>query len=251
MGDEQSKRRLGSGEGEGDIVVCPRIPSANTPMRNKKLQFVFGFVFVYFGILIGGFLFKRYGNGSALVADLLSHLVMPVLVFFGLFYRDKKNFAMALDEFKCTFSSVVVSAALGLCFALVFLYASQVSIPSIGVVGANAPQSLLALVTTQYGVAGVLYLAASAAVVEELLFKTILIRAIDQNLTQNRFAVLSALLFVLLHATQGPIAIFVIAIYGYLTAVYYFQERRILNLIVLHGVADTLVFLYWGSISRI
>lgn len=181
-------------------------------------------------------------------ADVVSHLAIPIAGFFWLYSRNRHWVNSLSIALRWSSGGVGASVLLGCCFALIFLKASQLSIPSMGIVGAGLPSPFIVSIIERYGFFGILYLSLPTAVLEELLFKNVLMHALGKSVSELQFCLISTLLFVVFHLSQSPFALLTIAGFGLLTASYYYQKRSLLNLIVLHGTADTLIFAYWNSV---
>ena len=89
----------------------------------------------------------------------------------------------------------------------------------------------------------------TAAFIEELVFRAFLINSLDYLFGGNKISVwvaviLSSLIFGMIHSYQGITGILITTFVGLIFGIgYIFNKRRILPLILVHGIIDSLTLI--------
>lgn len=111
-------------------------------------------------------------------------------------------------------------------------------------------KSINYLVISKMGFWGVLYLAMTAAIHEEWLYKWVLIRCFADKTNFYKPILIASPLFAITHASQGFTAVIVNAVYSIITLLYYYKKRNLFNLMTLHFIEDLFLFSFmWAWMS--
>lgn len=87
------------------------------------------------------------------------------------------------------------------------------------------------------------YAAATAAIVEEFVFKVLLFRARNKWGGEMTFVACSALTFSIIHLEQGLAAMIMIGVvFGVPTSMYYWRSKEVGNLVLFHFFSDLIFF---------
>jgi len=218
-------------------------------MTNQKIFALF------FLIWYSGHFFRNYllhlSDILGLFADLVICLILP-LVFMRMLYLDHRSLFLKISsDVRWSGIGIFVSFLLGITSAYI-LYMTGYWSANYFHYDFHIQDNLILLAIKQYGVFGVFYLAFTAGIFEELLFKSVLIRCFNKEPSKFIFVASSVVLFGALHYWHGPLAALIIAmLYGLPTSIYYYYKRNILNLIVVHSVGDLLTFIWvWGWMDK-
>lgn len=198
------------------------------------------FIAIYAYQLFNAFLLVK--GGVLFFIDIIFFFVFPITLLAQLSRVVPIFRMMIIDGLRrCTFTNFFASASCGVLYGYLFLYLNSLF---------SAPladnEEFLPYVLIHGGLAGVFYLALSAGVVEEVLYKTLLGQVVAGRMSDISFAVVSGILFGAAHLEHGIVSALAVAIlYGIPTAYYYRRTNNLLGLIVLHFIDDNLFF---GSI---
>lgn len=205
-------------------------------------EFLFVFLILYSSLYLKTYVAVTSSSLAALVADVSTYLVLPGIVIVILFLFRRYALLEMVLEVKWSREGILFSALLGVAFAYIY----QASVTSLARISGSQFQrqvDLPLIVVDQLGLIGVFYLAISAALFEEWLYKFVLIRTFRREPSLFAFVTASAVLFGIPHLWQGPIAtVLVTVLYGVPSAIYYYHARNILNVVVVHIVASLLLF---------
>lgn len=206
----------------------------------RSKVFLFIFIFLYVGVFVrhASFLLNF---GMTLLADVAVYLLIPLFISIICYAYARNGFNELLAEARSRSHSGLLFALLGFVYANVSVFCVRWSEYLLNYhVDRSVDISLLFIV--KFGFYGVLYLSITAALFEELLFKSILIRCFKGTPSKYIFITLSSISFVASHYWQGYVSMFVIAIlFAVPTTIYYYRTRNILNLFVFHFAADFLM----------
>ncbi len=223
----------------GEAGHCRQSP----PIAQYKI-FAAIFSVLYLGIYAVNVLMLT--NKEAVTAvDIAGHVAIPLAILLTLYFSHRQTFWAMAAELKWSSLGVLCSLLLGLLLAHLFsdvIYKLMSLVPHIPFPLAGK-ENFTAYFIQREGWIGVWFMAITAGVFEEFLYKTVLIRAFKNPPSQGTFAAVSSILFGVSHFMgQGliPVVIYTI-MFGYPTAVYYYQERKILNLIVIHMTIDLML----------
>lgn len=199
------------------------------------------FLILYIGIYLRHYLNVVHPE-LALFGDFTVHLLLPMFLVLILFLFRRSAILEMATELKWSWIGIFFSSLLGIASAYI-LFGSIAWLEYFINFSFNRPHDWPLIVIKQFGAEGALYLAITAGLFEEWLFKSVLIRSFRKNPSQFVFVTTSTILFGAVHYWQGPIATIIITFfYGVPSAIYYYQEKNILNLITMHVVADLLIF---------
>lgn len=207
----------------------------------KHKTFMLIFIFLYTGIFVRHALFPL-NLELMLLLDMAVYVLFPLLITGACYAAVRESFIEIIAELKSTWKGVLLFALLGIVYAnlsIFFVRWSEYLLNYYVVRHTDISQ----LIIVKFSFYGVLYLSITAAVFEEWLFKSVLIRCFRRTPKELMFVTISSFLFVMSHSWQGPISMFFLALlFALPTAVYYYRTKNILNLVVFHFVADLLIF---------
>lgn len=195
--------------------------------------------------------FFRYSTAEIrLLVDAATHFLWPFLIAIYIFKTIPGSLREFLSEFRISISGFVTFAFLGFAFACFYVYINKFNYSGIN---QNIPflKSINYLVISKMDFWGVLYLASTAAIHEEWLYKWVLIRCFEDKAKLYKPILIASLLFSITHASQGLTAVIVNAMYSIITLIYYYKKRNLFNLITMHFIEDLFLFSFmWAWISK-
>ena len=203
--------------------------------------FLLIFSFLYTGIFVRHALFSL--NLEVMLSlDMAVYVIFPLLIAGTCYATARDRFIETIAEFKSTWKGVLLFALLGIVYANLSIFCVSWAEYFINYYVVRYTD-ISQLIIAKFSLYGVLYLSISAAIFEEWLYKSVLIRCFRGYPKEFVFVTTSSLLFVISHYWQGSISMFFMALlFALPTAVYYYRTRNILNLFVFHFVADFLIF---------
>ncbi|WP_333878553.1 CPBP family intramembrane glutamic endopeptidase [Methylobacter sp.] len=179
--------------------------------------------------------------GIRILVDATTHFLWPLLIAIYIFKTIPGSLREFFSEFRISISGFLMFVFLGFAFACFYVYINKFNYSGIN---QNIPflKSINYLVISKMGFWGVLYLASTAAIHEEWLYKWILIRCFEGKTKLYKPILIASPLFAITHASQGFTAVIVTAIYSMITLLYYYKKRNLFNLITMHFIADLFLF---------
>lgn len=214
---------------------------SNSKERPGYAVFVGIFLLLYTGIYLPHFLIANQLE-FGLIADFAVHALVPIFIIQALYVFDGSAVHDMAAELKWSWVGMLLSILLGIASAYILVIGIAETEQIFGFYNKdqiNVPQ----IVIIKFNALGAFYLALTAGLFEEWLFKPMLIRCFRSTPNPFIFVTTSAVLFGATHYWQGLGAVLVVTlVYGLPTAIYYVKKRSILNLVILHVVADILVF---------
>ncbi len=194
------------------------------------------FVFIYAYPALNAFLPTKGVLG--LYIDIVSFCVIPAAGLYTLYRVDLVFRLVLIDGLKqCSWKNSAALLLCGILFAYVDMYAQKYFN---GNVAAN---DVVTYALQTGGLLGVFYLALSAGVFEELLYKALLNYAVPGRIGNASFAILSGVIFGAAHIEQGiSMTLLTILCFGIPTAYYYRVSNNLLGLMIMHFVVDFLLF---------
>ena len=233
------------------------IKSNTSPMQRFNPLFIAIFLVLYsFPFGNGFFAFAKINLPFSL--DLIFYFVIPIFIGLYLYRYKQETFTEIRYEGKYDnhWSTIIWAIVFGILSVRLFnflqhdLYRPSLALlrnlnlanPSIILQGV-APTFATENSSKYWHLTKALYGAITAGVVEELLYKSVLIRISKKEFGITRFTLLSSILFCAVHFEQGLISsLLILFIWGIPTAIYYYKERKLLPLIVMHITADFIFF---------
>jgi len=179
--------------------------------------------------------------GTRIFVDATTHFLWPLLIAIYIFKTIPGSLREFFSEFRVSISGVLIFVFLGFSFACFYVYINKFNYSGINQ-NINFLKSINYLIISKMGFWGVLYLASTAAIHEEWLYKWILIRCFEDKTKLYKPILVASPLFAITHASQGFTAVIVTAIYSMITLLYYYKKRNLFNLITMHFIADLFLF---------
>jgi hypothetical protein len=185
-----------------------------------------------------------------ILVDAITHFLWPLLIAIYIFKTIPGSLNEFCSEFRISIGGFLVFVFLGFASACFYVYVNKFNYSGIN---QNIPflKSINYVVISQMGFWGVFYLAITAAIHEEWLYKWVLIRCFTDKTKLYKPILVALPLFAITHASQGFTAIIVTAIYSMITLLYYYKKRNLFNLMTMHFVEDLFLFsfmLAWMSV---
>ena len=211
-----------------------------SPLEKHKFYLLI-FIFLYSGVFVRHALFL-FNLEVMLLSDMTVYVLIPLLIAGAFYATARDRFIEIVAEFKWTSRGLLLFALLGILYANLSIFCVRWTeyFTNYYVVQHT---DISQLIIVKFGFYGVLYLSISAAIFEELLFKSVLIRCFKGCPTELMFVTVSSFLFVVSHYWQGPISMFfMVLLFALPTAVYYYRTKNIINLLLFHFVSDFLIF---------
>lgn len=210
-------------------------------VTSKHKVYMFMFMFLYTGIFVRHALFSL-NLEVMLLSDVIVYVLLPLLIA-GAFYTSARDgFIEIVAELKFTWKGILLFTLLGIAYANLSIFCIQWSEYLLNHYVVRYTD-ISQIIIVKFGFYGVLYLSITAAIFEECLFKSVIIRCFRGTPKEFVFVTISSLLFVMSHYWQGLLSMFFLAmLFAFPTAVYYYRTRNILNLTAFHFIADLLIF---------
>lgn len=196
-------------------------------------------------------IFSLYSTvGARISVDATTHFLWPLLIAIYIFETAPGSLKEFCSEFRISISGFILFAFLGFAFACFYAYINKFNYSGINQ-NITFLKSTNYLVIRQMGFWGVLYLASTAAIYEEWLYKWVLIRCFEDKTKLYKPVFIASPLFAITHASQGFTAVIVTAMYSMITLLYYYKKRNLFNLVIMHFVEDLFLFSFmWAWISK-
>lgn len=178
-----------------------------------------------------------------ILLDAIFVVLLPLAVMIAYFRSNNNATHVLLNEYSTTYAriaiSILIGGSTGIVGIVIFTKLFQLFSPSGSI-------SYVPILIKEYGLKSILYLAVSAGLFEEFLFKFVLIRtSVFFFEARSTFVVASASLFAICHLEQGVVpALFYGVVFGATTAHIYHKYRKLSELTVVHFVVD---FLFLGN----
>lgn len=188
--------------------------------------------------------------GARIFVDATTHFLWPLLIAIYIFKTIPGSLKEFCSEFRISISGFILFVFLGFAFAC--FYVAYIN-GNYSRINENIPflKSIKHLVISKMDFWGVLYLASTAAVHEEWLYKWVLVRCFEDKTKLYKPILIASPLFAITHASQGFTAVIVTAIYSMTTLLYYYKKRNIFNLITMHFITDLFLFSFmWAWMSK-
>lgn len=179
--------------------------------------------------------------GARIFVDAITHFLWPLLIAIYIFKTIPGSLREFFSEFRVSISGFVLFVFLGFLSACFYVYINKFNYSGIS---QSIPflKSINYLVISKMNFWGVLYLASTAAIHEEWLYKWVLIRCFEDKTKLYKPILVASPLFAITHASQGLTAVTVTAIYSMITLLYYYKKRNLFNLITMHFITGLFLF---------
>lgn len=210
------------------IAIIDTVGSAASKKRIAAVMFVVSYSYP----LLNSYITIQGAIGLCL--DFLMFFCIPVACFILLSSMDPFFRQMLIDGMKrCSTKDLVILLICGVCLAYLYMYISPYS---------SSEESITSYALKKWGLAGVIYLALSAGVIEEALYKPLLNYVIPWRVSNIAFAIVSGAIFGAAHHGQSLINILIIIFYGTSSAYYFRLTNNIFGLIAMHFITDFIIF---------
>ncbi len=225
-------------------------------MHNEKSDPIFShtiYAKCFFAAYIA-FLFPIFSlhstAGPRLLVDATTHFLWPLLIAIYIFKTIPGSLREFCSEFRISIGGFILFVFLGFASACFYVYINKFNYSRINE-SISFLKSINYLVISRMGFWGVLYLAITAAIHEEWLYKWVLIRCFADKTKFYKPILIASPLFAITHASQGFTAVIVNATYSMITLLYYYKKRNLFNLMTMHFIEDLFLFSFtWAAMSK-
>jgi len=223
-------------ENNAETIGVTQNQAPNAGVQKKNFAALI-FIVIYAYPSLNSFIPVKGAPG--LYLDVLLFSITPAVCFYSLCRGDPIFRLMLRDGLRrCSFKNLTVLLMCGICFAYLYMYTPKYFNGNDEAVGDPASYALQA-----WGLMGVFYLAFSAGVIEELLYKALLNYAIPWRVGNITFSIISGAVFGAAHLEQGIAAVLtLILFFGIPSAYFYRVSNNLLGLIIMHFAIDFLLF---------